>query len=1252
MTFTITRPDSTTFELARSTNASSPANGKLVQSEIKIGSTSLGKNVLAYVNDASGSPQVQSATSYDDTGTPVKIGLDFDQYGNVTNKREYGYQVSGAWQVRRRTHFTYSTNSNYLNLWLRGLVTLVEVFDALQNTSDADDVLIAKTGYALDNYASMGGMEDYGGSADPPGHLIGWNASVTTRGNVTGTTEWTDLTAGTTVQHLAKYDIFGNVVKAQVSCCQERDLTITDTTYWAQPDSETSGDPNGVHTTTSTDYDFNTSLPTLQTNAAGLGSTIGYNAALQASSVTLPTGANANVNFSYATLSSTSQQTYDDLGTQKTLTSTTQYDGWGRVIYTVAPTGAQVNASYDAMGRVISRTNPFQTGGSPGPATTIQYDLANRAVITTLPDGNTTRSDYNGSAVTLTDQVNRKIKREADGLGRLIKVTEQTSAGDLTQETSYSYSLLDALVLVNQGNQGRAYKHDAMGRLLYEKIPEQTATINDGTGTLWTSAYAYTEYGAVKKKADARGVESHYLYDALHNVTQIWFTGVGGDDSGSVRPALPSGVAATEDRSFAYTSWGALSSVTIPNKYTETYAFDSFFRVSSVTRWILGQTYSINKTYTTSYEYNLGGQLSKMIYPSGLQVAVNHDDKGRMQSLTNEPGDTSGYLTAMGYNIAGQVTGLTLANGVVESYGYDANRLQLTTQTATKGATSLMNLTYNYQASTGQMGAGSTAGNAGQLMTISGTINSTTESAAYTYDLLGRLGTSNQTSNGSSAQRLFEYDRWGNRMAVYDGLPGGKTPPTQIQSVTFPTTIQQGGSAPTNRIGSVTNNGSTVNYTYDAAGNVTNDGLHTYSYDAENRTVSADAGATAQYRYDHRNRRVTKTVGSSWTHYVWEGSQVIGEHDGTTASSTNPPYQVKSARLDYIYAGGRMIQSRQRASSTSSWTSRYLLSDRLSVRVTLDGSGNVMGRQAHLPFGEDFGETGSQEKHHFTTYERDGESGQDYAINRTYSQPIGRFQQADPYRVSGRLVSPQSWNRYAYVANNAVNKTDPLGMEGGDPNPFICTNCVMDVNPTKYDPGGGGGEMLRVEEVVVDPGVGVPDFGGGESESQILPNKSSTPEDAVENWGELLTYLLKQGKCGEKLTRHVAAMNALMQSKNKLFLYDARQQGVADRTIPGSHPSETVSGFFARTGYDALTVTNVNKKGKINHVEIFLNSSFFSMDAAGQAEVLVHEMLHAAVAPTDAGLATALGVVVPQGGDPSEAISKWISAGCRNPGEQ
>ena len=144
MTFTITRPDSTTMLLTRSTNASSPANGKVVQSEMKNGAATLAKSILTYANDGGGSPQVQSITSYDDTGAPVKVDFDRDQYGNITNRREYGYQVSGAWQVRRRTHLVYTAIGGSKNL-----VTEADVYDALLNTTDADDVMIAKSDLCL-----------------------------------------------------------------------------------------------------------------------------------------------------------------------------------------------------------------------------------------------------------------------------------------------------------------------------------------------------------------------------------------------------------------------------------------------------------------------------------------------------------------------------------------------------------------------------------------------------------------------------------------------------------------------------------------------------------------------------------------------------------------------------------------------------------------------------------------------------------------------------------------------------------------------------------------------------------------------------------------------------------------------------------------------------------------------------------------------------------------------------------------------
>jgi hypothetical protein len=141
-------------------NASSAASGLMTLSEVKnSGNGSMAKSVIAYANDPGNSVQPQSIIDYDDAGVAVKVDFDYDQYGNVTNKREYGFQIGGTWQVRRRTNCTYSTDSNYMTRYLRSLATEVKVYDALENTSDADDLLISKSAFVYDNYAATGGWK-------------------------------------------------------------------------------------------------------------------------------------------------------------------------------------------------------------------------------------------------------------------------------------------------------------------------------------------------------------------------------------------------------------------------------------------------------------------------------------------------------------------------------------------------------------------------------------------------------------------------------------------------------------------------------------------------------------------------------------------------------------------------------------------------------------------------------------------------------------------------------------------------------------------------------------------------------------------------------------------------------------------------------------------------------------------------------------------------------------------------------------
>jgi RHS repeat-associated protein len=968
----------------------------------------LSKTVSTLTTDPGGATALQSIITYDDatpTANQTKVDFDYDQYGNVVNRREYGYQISGAWRVRRRTHYTYVNWEPYLSAYTRNRQTEVDVYDALQNTNDADDVLISKTVYGYDG----GALENYGGTANPPGHLASYDASVTLRGNLTVEVTYSDVTTGTSETRSQTRDIFGNTTKAQVSCCNEKTFYCDGHTNWARPCTETQGNPTDKCLTTVRTYDFNTLAVTSVTDANNQTTTYSYDAILRPTSTTYPNGANASTGYNAWGGETSSSLTYSEGGSNRTLTETAVYDGWGQKTSAVDINGAQTNYAYDAMGRLLTQTNPFPQGGTPGPVTTNQYDLLGRITIVTLPGGNTRQTTYNGSVQTLTDEVNRKTKRESDGLSRLIKVTEQDAAGALTQETTYTYDAADRLIGINQGNQTRAFKYDAIGHLLFERIPEQTATINDGSGTYWTTKYTYTDWGVVSTRQDARGVVTTYNYDTLHQLTSISYNiasapGVAETPGVTWNYAYP-GTCDTTAHTASGNTKGLLLSVGVGSFYSESYAYDSNKRVQAVTRTIDGGN------YTTSVQYNTADRFTQIIYPSTRVINIGHDAKDRVTSVGT-------FLSSVIYNSIGQMTGTTLGNGVTEIFGYDANRMQLTSQKAgtVSPYTNRMNLTYSYDAAAGEMGAGTTAGNAAQLMAVSGTIGGTgfgtggggggaaTESANYTYDSVGRLVTSNQASNGQTAQRRFGYDRWGNRTGVWDAVSGGN----QIQSVV----LQQSGGAPTNQLTSVTNGGTTWNYSYDTAGNVTNDGSHSYIYDAENRLVSVDSGATAQYSYDHKNQRVKKTSGGTTVRYVWQDSHVIAEYNGGS----------NTLLAEYIYSGDRMV------AKVESGTTNYFLSDPLGLRLMLDGGGSVVGKQGRLPFGEDFAETGIQEKHHFTTYERDIETGKDYAVNRIYSPNIGRFIQRDPYKGGCDSNNPQKLSRYSYVENDPMNKVDPLGL--------------------------------------------------------------------------------------------------------------------------------------------------------------------------------------------------------------------------------
>src|SRR5262249_22074944 len=399
---------------------------------------------------------------------------------------------------------------------------------------------------------------------------------------------------------------FGNVIKAQLACCNLKTLTMDQSTYWTSPTQVTRGDPSSAHLTDTAVYDFNTGRPTQVTDPNNLSVTYSYDPDLRPITANLPTGATANASFNDGSMYATSGLSYTDGGVNKSVIGTTYSNGWGQATQTVDGAGNKVNYAYNGMGQVQSISGPFPPNSPPGPLTSFQYDALGRVTLTTFPDNNTVQTSYSGNTGTITDQAGRKTQRQFDGLGRLTSVTEQDpGTGALTQATTYTYNYLDKVTQVNQGGQIRSWKYDAIGRLLYENIPEQAATINDGTGTMWTCKYTWTDFGAISSKTDARGVVISYGYDSMHRQTSISY-----DTSHAIGVAATPSVTLNYDTSSTSSTKGLLLSVSVGTFYQESYGFDGFDQPSSVTDVIDG------KTYTLGYQLNSAGQQTQITYPS------------------------------------------------------------------------------------------------------------------------------------------------------------------------------------------------------------------------------------------------------------------------------------------------------------------------------------------------------------------------------------------------------------------------------------------------------------------------------------------------------------------------------------------------------------------------------------------------------------------------------------------------------------
>jgi RHS repeat-associated protein len=108
-----------------------------------------------------------------------------------------------------------------------------------------------------------------------------------------------------------------------------------------------------------------------------------------------------------------------------------------------------------------------------------------------------------------------------------------------------------------------------------------------------------------------------------------------------------------------------------------------------------------------------------------------------------------------------------------------------------------------------------------------------------------------------------------------------------------------------------------------------------------------------------------------------------------------------------------------------------------SPRIITDNTGKVIARKDFGAFGdetytnqrtEQLGYKPEEVRQDYTGYQKDDESGLEFAQTRYYNTKHGRFTSVDPLTASANVKDPQTFNRYSYAMNSPYKFTDPLGL--------------------------------------------------------------------------------------------------------------------------------------------------------------------------------------------------------------------------------
>ena len=915
----------------------------------------------------------------------------YDSHGNLTEADEYDFG-SGAppSTPTRKTVTAYaSLTNNIVNM-----PSSVIVEDGSNNVK-------AKTTYAYDESAVAA-------TSGTPQH----NPVTGSRGNATTIKRYKDATNFLTTA--VTYFDTGNVKTSVDVNGQTTAYNYADSTSTCGNSFPTSITQAVSTLSTSATWNCTGAVQLTVVNENGKTTTTAYNDPYfwRPASVTDPASVVASTTYT----SPTSLESTLSINANSVIDSVSSVDGLGRSRLSQvrqAPGSSNFDTQqqdYDILGRASRSTVAFngtlgQTSSTANAVTTT-YDALGRPLTVTDAGGGTVSYSYSQNDVLVTigpaptGESTKRRQLEYDGYGRLTSVCELTTAtgsGTCGQSnsqtgfwTKYTYDLNNNLIGVTQNAQAaagsqqtRSYVYDFLSRLTSETNPESgTTTYTYDSASGCTGTYN----GDLVKKVDAVGNTTCFTYDALHRKLSVTYP------SGTYASVTPSKFfvydSATVNGATMTNAKGRLAEAytctTCPGtKLTDIgYSYSNREEISDVYESTphSGGYYHLTQSYWAHGAPNvLSGipGLPTITYGGTIGSTVGLDGEGRITQITASTGaNPVTGVTYSPYATPPQTT-VIFGSGDSDNFQFDPQTGRATQYKFNVGTTQSMTgaLTWNANSTLKQLA-------------ITDPFNSgDTQTCNYGYDDLTRLTSANC---GTPWSGTYTFDPFGNL--------------AKSGSMNFAASYSNS----TNRMTLV----GTLTPTYDANGNVLSDGAHTYSWDADGNSITVDGvGVT----YDATDRAVEQNRSGSYT-------QIVYGPGGDKLALMNAQSLVKA----FVPLSGGAT-----AVYTSAGLDHYRHSDWLgSNRLSSTPSRTVQWSGAYAPWGEVYASYPSASADpSFTGQNSDTSTTGEYDFLYRQYGTQGRWPTPDPSGLAAVNPSnPQSWNRYAYVANNPLAHVDASGL--------------------------------------------------------------------------------------------------------------------------------------------------------------------------------------------------------------------------------